>query len=119
MCKDTARGKLLPKDFLEQRENQGLGNAICHSFSINFVAFQNNRYRMIEAVKKDIFRMLDEIQNENILAMIKDDIAYYKGEKDVVDDLTTEQLREHDEAIKEADNGEGRSWEEFKREMEG
>ena len=74
---------------------------------------------MNETVKAEISHMLDEIEDEDILFMIKEDIAYYVGDKDIVDDLTEEQLQELDEAIKETDSGKTTSWEDFKKEMEG
>jgi hypothetical protein len=74
---------------------------------------------MSEAIKAEIFKMLDGIEDENLLLLIKEDIACYAADAHSADDLTAEQERELDKAIKEADNGEGRSWEEFKREMEG
>ena len=38
--------------------------------------------------------------------------------KDIVDELNAKQLEELDKAIKEADNGETISWDEFKKDME-
>ena len=43
------------------------------------------------------------------------DFKKYHDEED--EDLTEEQLKQLDEAINEADNGEIISWEEFKKEM--
>lgn len=36
---------------------------------------------------------------------------------DIIDELSKEQLQELDEAIKEADNNETITWEEFRKEM--
>ena len=49
--------------------------------------------------------------------MVMEDVAYYTNNKDIMDDLNEEQLKELDEAISEADNNETIDWEDFKKEM--
>ena len=72
---------------------------------------------MNESVKAEIFQMIDSIEDTTILDMIKQDVAYYKNERDIIDDLTPEQLKGLEEAMGEVDRGETISWDEFKREM--
>jgi hypothetical protein len=49
--------------------------------------------------------------------MVMEDVAFYTRKKDVVDELTPEQLAELDNAIHEADKGETISLNDFKKEM--
>lgn len=72
---------------------------------------------MSKEVKSKIHRLIDSIENENILQMVMEDVAYYADHKDITDELSKEQLKELDEAISEADNNETISWEDFKKEM--
>lgn len=58
---------------------------------------------MSKGVKSKIYQLVDSIQDENILQMVMEDVAYYADNKDVTDELTTDQLKELDEAISEAD----------------
>lgn len=72
---------------------------------------------MSEDVKNRIHEMIDTITDQSVLQMVAEDIQYYAGNKDIVDELDAEQLRELDNAIREADNNETTSWDEFKKEM--
>ncbi len=72
---------------------------------------------MSKDVKAKIYRMLDDIQDETVLNQLMDDVAFYASKKDIVDELTPEQLSELKAAIKEADNDESISWADFKKEM--
>ena len=49
--------------------------------------------------------------------MVMEDVAYYATNKDVDEGLTTEQLKELDVAISEADKNETIDWNDFKKEM--
>ena len=46
-----------------------------------------------------------------------EDVAFYATKTDIVDELNSTQLKELDKAIKEADNKETVSWNDFKKEM--
>ena len=46
-----------------------------------------------------------------------EDVAFYANKKDIVDQLSTNQLKELDKAIEEADKKETISWNDFKKEM--
>ncbi len=72
---------------------------------------------MSEGVKSKIYQLIDSIEDENILKMVMEDVAYYAGNKDITDELSEEQLKELDEAISEADNNETTDWNDFKKEM--
>ena len=72
---------------------------------------------MSKDVKAKIFQLIDSIQDENVLQMVMEDVAYYASHKDITDELSKEQLKELDEAISEAENKETIDWDEFKKEM--
>lgn len=61
---------------------------------------------MSKEVKPKIYQLVDSIEDENILQMIEEDVGYYAGNKDIIDELSEEQLKELNEAIAEADNDE-------------
>jgi len=72
---------------------------------------------MSKEVKSKIYRLVDSIEDESILQMVMEDIAYYASDKDITEELTKEQLKELDEAISEADHNETIDWNDFKKEM--
>ena len=72
---------------------------------------------MSEDVKTKIHQMIDTITDQSVLQMVAEDIQYYAANKDIVDELDAEQMRELDNAISEADNNETTSWNDFKKEM--
>ena len=72
---------------------------------------------MSKEVKSKIYEIVDSIEDENILQMVMEDVAYYASNKEVAEDLTKEQSKELDEAISEADNNETMGWDDFKKEM--
>lgn len=72
---------------------------------------------MSKEVKSKIYSLVDTIEDEEILQMVMEDVAYYASGKDVEDELTSGQLKELDDAISEADNNETINWSDFKKEM--
>ncbi len=72
---------------------------------------------MSKDIKEKIYKMLDEIADEATLNMVMEDVAFYSSKKDIVDELTPEQLQELDMAIQETGKGETISWKDFKKEM--
>lgn len=72
---------------------------------------------MDKNIKAKIYKLLEEISDEATLNMVMEDVAFYAGKKDITDELTAAQLQELDTAIKEADEGETISWDDFKKEM--
>ena len=72
---------------------------------------------MSKAVKTKIYHLLDGIEDEVVLNQVMEDVAFYAAKKDIVDQLSPDQLKELDKAIEEADNKETISWGDFKKEM--
>jgi len=77
----------------------------------------HKKYFMSKEVKSKIYSLVDTIEDEEILQMVMEDVAYYASGKDVEDELTSGQLKELDDAISEADNNETINWSDFKKEM--
>ncbi len=76
---------------------------------------------MNEDIKKELHKLIDEIDDTESLNILREEAAAYvtASSKDIMDELTPEQLKELDEAIAEADRGEGLiPWNDFKKEME-
>ncbi len=71
-----------------------------------------------KTIKEKLYKLIEEIEDEQALNMLMEDAAYYSAasKRDILDDLTPEQLKELDEAIAEADRGETMTLEEFKKE---
>ena len=94
-----------------------------------------------EETRKQLYKLIDSIKDEETLRMLKEkiqELVNYTGEEQesnelkedsatyavqnrtgeseeyIDDDLTEEQLRELDDALQEIDRGETISWEEFK-----
>ena len=72
---------------------------------------------MNNELKSKIYQLVDSIEDENVLQMLMEDMAYYTGKKNITDELNEDQLKELDEAISEADNNDVTEWADFKNEM--
>jgi hypothetical protein len=77
-----------------------------------------------EQLKKELHEFIDSINIEEILMMVHEDVSAYlkkdtAKETDEDDELTGEQEKELEEAIRQADAGETMSFDEFKRKMSG
>ena len=72
---------------------------------------------MSKIVKTKIYQLLEGIEDEAVLNQVMEEVAFYATKKDVVDELNSDQLKELDKAIEEADNKETISWDDFKKEM--
>ena len=72
---------------------------------------------MSKAVKSKIVQMLEGIEDETVLNQVMEDVAFYATKKDIVDELSPDQLTELDKAIEEADKNEIIPWDDFKKEM--
>jgi len=68
-------------------------------------------------IKKELHRLIDTIENEHVLNILKEDAVAYLSQQDILDELSPEQLQELNEAILEADRGEGITPETFRKEM--
>lgn len=72
---------------------------------------------MSKAVKAKIYELLENINDKKVLNQVMEDVTFYATKKDIVDELSAEQLNELDKAIAEADNNEVLTWDDFKKEM--
>lgn len=72
---------------------------------------------MSKELKSKICQLIESIEDENILQMVMEDVAYYVSDKGITDELSEEQRKELEEAISEADNNETIDWDDFKKEM--
>lgn len=72
---------------------------------------------MSKIVKSRIHQLVDCIEDEKILQMIMEDVAYYANDKDAVAELTKDQLKELDEAIADTDKKETTTWNDFRIEI--
>lgn len=74
-----------------------------------------------EELKKELHQLIDSIDDEHILNVLNEDVVPYVIDNRTreldEDDLTEEQEKELEKAIKEADAGETVSFEEFKKTM--
>jgi hypothetical protein len=73
---------------------------------------------MRQDLKKELHSIIDSINDEETLSILKEDLAAYALEKNA-DGLTPEQMDELDVAIKEADDEiELEDWQSFKSQLE-
>jgi len=86
--------------------------------ALNCLILLGKQYFMSAEIKSRIHQLIDSIKDENILQMVMEDVAYYANSKDAINELSEEQLKELNEAIKEADNNDTIDWTDFKREMD-
>jgi hypothetical protein len=80
-----------------------------------------------EELKKKLHELIDSIDDEHVLSVLNEDIVPYIIENrtkeadeeadEAEDNLTEEQLKQLEQAIKEADEGKTMSYEEFKQRM--
>jgi CRISPR/Cas system CMR-associated protein Cmr5 small subunit len=72
---------------------------------------------MSKAIKSKIYQMLEGIEDVIVLNQVMEDVAFYASKKDIIDELSPEQINELDKSIEEAKNKETISWDDFKREI--
>lgn len=72
-----------------------------------------------EQLKKDLHELIDKIEDEQLLHVVKEDIVAYQSPPafDDLSDLTDEQRAELEEAANEDPRKDAVSFEEFKKEM--
>jgi hypothetical protein len=74
-----------------------------------------------EEIKKELHEYIDNIEDEETLWMVREDVVEYlkkeKLEADEEEDLTEEQIEEFDKAVKEMENGEFVTMNDFKKAM--
>lgn len=70
---------------------------------------------MINDIKSQLHQLIEKIEDEEYLSLLKEDVAMYAGEKQASSELTHEQLKELQKALNEVDKGETISFEDFKK----
>ena len=74
-----------------------------------------------EELKQKLYKLIDSIEDEHVLNVLNEDVVPYvienRTKEKVDDDLTEEQSKQLEEAIKEAEEGKTMSIEEFKQRM--
>lgn len=68
-----------------------------------------------EEIKKELHQYIDNIEDEETLWMVHEEVVEYLNESKVEDELTEEQEKSLDEAIRQADAGEFITEEEYKK----
>jgi hypothetical protein len=74
-----------------------------------------------DTIKKEIYKLIEDIEDEGLLNVLKEDIVAYttSSSADILDELTSGQLKELDEAIEESKQEENlRDYDEFKKEFD-
>jgi hypothetical protein len=71
----------------------------------------------IDKLKKELTKLIDETNDEDLLSMVKEDIGYYKTSKgvDVTDGLSAEQLKELEELATEPGEKDSMTLNEFNK----
>jgi len=72
---------------------------------------------MSKVVKSKILKLLEEIEDDTVLNQVMENVAFNTSKKDIMAELSADQLEELDIAIKEADKNETISWDDFKKDM--
>jgi hypothetical protein len=72
---------------------------------------------MADDIKLKIIKILDGIDEEDVLMQVMEDVAFYAAEKDIIDDLSASQLKDLDDAIDQANNKDVIHWDDFKNEI--
>ncbi|MDQ2719163.1 MAG: hypothetical protein M3Z26_05315 [Bacteroidota bacterium] len=74
-----------------------------------------------EELKKELHEYIDSIDDEETLWMVHEDVVEYfkkeKAEKEDEEELSEQQIHEFDKAIKEMENGEYVTMDDFKKIM--
>jgi hypothetical protein len=71
----------------------------------------------IDKLKKELNKLIDETNDENLLSMVKEDMVFYKTaeEADVTDNLSAEQLKELEKLAAEPDEKDTMTLREFNK----
>ena len=69
-----------------------------------------------ELLKKELHDLIDNMQDEEVLSMLKEECTFYSApkQKDIIDDLSPEQLKELEEQLNEEPLKDTISLDEFK-----
>ncbi len=71
----------------------------------------------IDKLKKELAKLIDETNNEELLSMVKEDMAFYKttNDADVTDNLSAKQVKELEELASEPDEKDTMTLDEFNK----
>ena len=71
----------------------------------------------IDKLKKELTKLIDETNDEELLSMVKEDMAFYKTTKDadVTDNLSVKQVKELEELAAEPDEKDTMTLDEFNK----
>ena len=72
---------------------------------------------MNTGVKSQIYLMLESIEDTYVLNKVMEEVAFCTSKKDIAENLDADQVNELDKNIKEADNKQTITWDDFKKEM--
>jgi|GEM_PF-1604477 len=67
------------------------------------------------SLKEEIVKLLDTVEDESVLYLLKEDIAFYATAKDVTDSLTEAQYKELELLANEPEDKEVATLEEFQK----
>ena len=70
------------------------------------------------SIKQELLDKIAATDDENLLQHLKDEMAYFKGEKNVLDELSANDLEELQTLLKEPFGHETESYEDFKKATE-
>lgn len=73
---------------------------------------------MQHSTKDKLHALINAIEDEGMLNLLLEDVVFYAGKKDIIDELSTGQSDILNKAIEEADNNETISFSAFKKEMD-
>ncbi|HMK27947.1 MAG TPA: hypothetical protein VK483_18090 [Chitinophagaceae bacterium] len=71
----------------------------------------------IDKLKEELTKLIDETNDEELLSMVKEDMAFYKTTKDadVTDKLSAKQIKELEELAAEPDEKDTMTLDEFNK----
>lgn len=71
----------------------------------------------IDKLKKELTKLIDETNDEELLSFVKEDMAFYKTAKDsdVTDNLSAKQIKELEELSAEPDEKDTMTLDEFNK----
>ena len=70
----------------------------------------------VDKLKKELTKLIEETSDEELLSLVKEDIAFYKTkETDITDLLSDEQVKELEKLASEPDNKDTMTLKEFNK----
>lgn len=103
-------------------EGQPLGVKLNRIVARNVILQKRSKFdktfnMAIDKLKKELTKLIDETNDEDLLSMVKEDIAYYKTSRDVdvTDNLSAKQLKELEQLAAEPDEKDTMTLNEFNK----